>query len=361
MMRDHMGLLSHVLPGLRDLRAPLSAGFAWLGLLVWSLSDWFVEPARLPTPHLQRLHDWLVTWPTTAQLGVAAFLAYLLGMFSISVTETARAWAGRARRIRVPHRARQLATAVAAELSDRFTTDEDFRKAVARRLTPSTMYNILWELYAVTFPAGGMAFVGGQLWRFPDDVDELPTATPEERERLSQYFVTTAISNLRLRAAVLDHTVQQGTYVDKLAEELETYPEQLLVAAPAVFDRWDRTQSESEFRRALILPSLGASLVVAWQLLSGSSVLERPVFVAFVAGATLVLPGLLLWMSAQKGREAEVQLLAAWRARVVPSPVIESLRGDLLVWYAGVAGPVLDLSDAESQKGAAVPAPERAV
>lgn len=175
-----MGLLSHILPGLRDLRAPLSAGFAWIGLLVWSLSDWFLETANIPTPQLQRIHDWLFTWPTTARLGLLAFLAYLLGMLSVSLTETARAWARAANRIRVPHRARQLAAAVASELSDRFTTDKDFREAVARRLTPSIMSNILWELYPVNFPGGGMVIVGGQLWRFPHDVDQLPAATPEE-------------------------------------------------------------------------------------------------------------------------------------------------------------------------------------
>lgn len=86
---------------------------------------------------------------------------------------------------------------------------------------------------------------------------------------MGEYFLTTSISNLRFREAVLGNTVKQGTYIDKVAAELETYPEQLLVAAPAVFDRWDRTQTESEFRRALILPSLGASVIAAWQLLSG--------------------------------------------------------------------------------------------
>jgi hypothetical protein len=282
-------------------------------------------------------------------------------MLSVSLTEAARVWVERARRFRVSHRARHLAAAVAAELSDRFTTDDDFRNAVARRLTPDAMSQILRELYAASFTsANGQAFVGGQLWRFPDDVDQLSTATPQERERLVEYFLTTSISNLRFRDAVLNNTVKQGTYVDKLAEELETYPERLLVTAPAVFDRWDRTQTESEFRQALILPSLGASLVVAWNLLSETSILNQLPYVAFVSGVTILVPGLLLWMSAQKGRQAEVQLLTAWRARVVPSPVIESLRGDQLIWYAGVAGPVLDLDGVGSQEEPAVTQPEEA-
>jgi hypothetical protein len=354
-----MGLLSHFLPGLRDLRAPLSAGLAWIGLLIWFFSDRVLEPARLPTPQLQRIHDWLLTWPATAQLGLLAFLAYLLGMLSVSLTETGRAWIRKASRFRVSNRARQLAAAVALELSDRFTTDRVFREAVARRLTPSIMSDVLWELYAPDFGApGGGAVVGGQLWRFPVDVVELPTATPEERDRLAGYFLATSISNLRFRDTVLDNTVKQGTYVDKLAEELESYPEQLLVAAPAVFDRWDRTRAEAEFRQALILPSLGASLVVVWPQLSGTSLFDRPLYVALVAGLAFLVPGLLLWMSVQKGREAEVQLLAAWRARVVPSPVIESLRGDHLVWHAGVAGPVLDLDRGAVQQGSAVAARE---
>src|SRR5688572_14500994 len=115
-----MGILSHILPGLRDLRAPLSAGFAWIGLLVWWASEWLVQPVSLPTPQAQRIYDWLLTWPPTVQLGLIAFLAYLLGMLSVSLTEAARVWVERARRFRVSHRARHLAAAVAAELSDRF-------------------------------------------------------------------------------------------------------------------------------------------------------------------------------------------------------------------------------------------------
>jgi hypothetical protein len=98
-----MGILGQVVPGLRDLRGPLAAGFVWVAIAVWLWGDRVVEPERLPTAELRRTYDWILTWPDAVRFGILTFVAYVLGMLSVTATNSLRAraaavWSGAARR-----------------------------------------------------------------------------------------------------------------------------------------------------------------------------------------------------------------------------------------------------------------------
>lgn len=82
-------MLSSLLPGLRDLRAPLAAGYVWLMALYIALEP--LTPARDEASgvwaSLIRLEDVV----STVGFGVAAtFVAYLAGLISQAVSR----WAG---------------------------------------------------------------------------------------------------------------------------------------------------------------------------------------------------------------------------------------------------------------------------
>ncbi len=74
-------MLSHLLPGLRELRAPLAAGYLWF------LGFWILLGDRIPdrgeaTGALKRMYE-LADVVSLVGTGVAlSFVAYLLGVFS---------------------------------------------------------------------------------------------------------------------------------------------------------------------------------------------------------------------------------------------------------------------------------------
>lgn len=71
-------MLANLLPGIRDVRAPLSAGCIWL-LTLWLLSEDRVptrQRARGVWASLYRLGTWI---GPTGVLAAGTFLAYLIG------------------------------------------------------------------------------------------------------------------------------------------------------------------------------------------------------------------------------------------------------------------------------------------
>jgi hypothetical protein len=109
---------------------------------------------------------------------------------------------------------------------------------------------------------------------------------------------------------------------DRATIELDALPEQLLVAAPAVHERWDRLNAEAEFRLGLAPPLLLLPLVV-------DSLGQHN----FLILALALLPtALLVWSGREKSADARNQLIGAWRAEVVPSPALKSAREGKILW-----------------------------
>lgn len=85
-MRDTHGVLANFLPGVRELRAPLAAGYIWL-LSVWLIVEPHVASRSKATGALAALYK-LGDALSAVGLGVViSFIAYLLGTLSIGMWE----------------------------------------------------------------------------------------------------------------------------------------------------------------------------------------------------------------------------------------------------------------------------------
>ncbi|MDV6262341.1 hypothetical protein [Rhodococcoides yunnanense] len=71
-------MLTTILPGLRDLRTPLAAGYLWLLALFLVVVDW-LPSAGVDDAALSQLIRWGGSVGTTTLLGVLTFVAYLVG------------------------------------------------------------------------------------------------------------------------------------------------------------------------------------------------------------------------------------------------------------------------------------------
>jgi hypothetical protein len=80
-----MNLLATVLPGIRHVRAPITAGIAWLSVIfIWGMPTW---PTVLrDNPGLGRTRDTLGSYWPTISVSVLAFSSYLLGNAIVAVT-----------------------------------------------------------------------------------------------------------------------------------------------------------------------------------------------------------------------------------------------------------------------------------
>jgi hypothetical protein len=86
-------LLANLLPGLRDLRGPLTVGYMWL-LILWLL---FADDVPRERPRnndvVAKLFDLGDLVGPTVVLGAVSFIAYMIGLFTL--LESPRATMGR--------------------------------------------------------------------------------------------------------------------------------------------------------------------------------------------------------------------------------------------------------------------------
>lgn len=313
-------MLATLLPGFRQLRAPLAAGYVWL------FAAWLAAPAirstaalRGVTADLRALYDFLGTGPSLAAL---SFAAYLLGALSIRMTDAlialanwititpARVAAQILRRIlgRTPalpprflsaaealiwaltpgglvrrRRRDALRTAVLVKLVDRYRRDEPFQTEVAQRIT---------DLYRAVAEDG--------------------VTVPRRFARTNRDDL---VADLADRPDTTVDTLWRLIDVDRHASEL-TWETSLIVGTATAHTELqqerDRSLAEADFRRAMILPF--AALVAAlahringWLLL------------------TLAIPVWLLFLSTEVRAEADQIVLTAIAQRTVPWPALDHL------------------------------------
>ncbi len=73
-------MLASLLPGLRDVRTPLTVGYMWLTALWMIAADKFSELSQSSGPHIERLLDATSSLGYGAIAGVVSFAAYLVGI-----------------------------------------------------------------------------------------------------------------------------------------------------------------------------------------------------------------------------------------------------------------------------------------
>jgi uncharacterized protein YjbI with pentapeptide repeats len=266
-------MLVNLLPGLRELRAPLAAGYIWLSAL-WLVFRSSLPPRAEPTGIIGAIYS-LATAADAITVGiVASFTAYLVGSLSQGVFD-------------------DLLRAAAPFVRTRlFLRDDPASGRVA-----SQMF-------------GSVVLMRGELSRA--GVSVLSTFIHEQLntrlEKLEHRYGNPGHADLPL--ALL------GRYLSTLFHEFRIVQTRLVGQSEALFAQHDRLRAEAEFRRALIVPLAVLIGVVAHQTSW------------FWLSALLVM--VLLYRDAVKLQESAGDILAdAIGASTVTPPLIERLDRDV--------------------------------
>jgi hypothetical protein len=230
-------VLASLLPGVRQLRAPLACGYLWL------LSAWLLLADQIPRPGnagggiLGDVYEIATVGGRSVILGAITFAAYLIGVLSVHVASLTPALRGiprgggtrdgSARSAAKPSGAGRVALrdAVLGQLTQRVATDEDLKTQLEHTGT----------------------YCG----------------------------VTRDIDDREVRRGLLDVRYDVNYYVEDLEQDLSNMPLRLLADDEKrdVHGEFDRWRAEAEFRAAVVLPLIALVVVLAvrsslWWLLT---------------------------------------------------------------------------------------------
>jgi hypothetical protein len=257
-------MLLNVLPGLRDLRAPLSAGFVWL-LALWIIFDRKLQDlaaAQVPPVSSVTSAAHLVGRPGT--IAALAFSAYVIGLLSSSVTNLAYAignWVvARPRLIWISPGGRNYRTSVSP-----------LQTLFKQRLTSRVMTNEV-----------DCAFLAGRRVSDPSEISSNFLQPIGAREQVPSANTASACASYDQAYHLVEATIDVDWYVERLRELVG--PRLTSVTASDVFAVADRYRAEAEFRTSLWLPLsvLAAAIAVHQPLWS---------IPLFVTAAILVYQG----------------------------------------------------------------------
>jgi hypothetical protein len=252
-------VLANLLPGLRDLRAPLAAGFIWL-LFAWLLleprySDW--DKTDTPTGAILALRE---TLTPVAFAGVVSFVAYLIG----SISET------------LSHQAPRLLRRVRGPLSRHRAEDRVFD--LRMRFLPIVF---VWLV--------GKRAAAERVELEKDEIGQLIESdlrqTAQRRFTYDRSIdVDENIVDKRLSGSILafeqigvafEGATEDGSTKDVLppalavtrqvTRELDVVADNLLDEKSDLFGPIDRLQSEAELRRAILVPVAALAVLLAIQ------------------------------------------------------------------------------------------------
>jgi hypothetical protein len=270
--------LTSLLPGLRDLRAPLAAGFLWLavGWLLWS--------GDLPSDASETkglLADIYALADDVGRVGVLSavvFVAYIVGVLAsgrlrglvvlpitlgrdavaallsshtvarlVNTTMLTRAtgWLG----ININRRVGVVfdkAYAITLDSLDRrYRDSESFRETVASRLA---------HLHDDQVQAICEDLARLRRWRWP-----IPPGARIDRAQL----VSEAATNEYARRALLEGLILVPLHASEVMSELGLIPQRIVETMTRTFDRYDQLRSEAEFRQAVGTPLMILPLALA--------------------------------------------------------------------------------------------------
>jgi hypothetical protein len=313
-----MNLLASILPGVRELRAPLAAGYLWL-LNFWL---WFGDALhdQGPTPgivsKLQALEGVISTFGLAI---VISFAAYLVGAVSESVSSTVLKLIGRSRALRLPWVYRFLGHYFYGPISaqDKYADVliEDGLDLVRQAKPSHSVVRRKWGEINIQDPSEEEVFryhvfrvYESRAFEQSDQNGENAVATESAVEwgfipRRESYAGEEAIRDSCVAAASNDMNLVRSRL---MAEQTTLYGE------------YDRIESEAEFRAALVPPLL--VLVIAVTIIQflqwGMESLLWLLILIPIAG--LFLDAL------TRVRRADVVLLQAVSSGNVSSPLLES-------------------------------------
>ena len=136
-------MIVNILPGLRELRAPLASGYLWL-LTFWLTFAPLVPPMSGATGIWADINRLGSAVGRSGALAAATFAAYIIGIFNERIAYLVTRFL-QSIRIRKPAELAKLwpyetlRDIVTNTLIDRYWTSESFRDEVRGRMTPATL------------------------------------------------------------------------------------------------------------------------------------------------------------------------------------------------------------------------------
>lgn len=257
-------VLASLLPGLREIRAPLAAGYLWLAF-AWLLAREHLPAAANATGLLDDVYALAALVGTTACLAAVSFVAYLVGALSGTMTELILSRLA-ARPFRMPgtdhvpgkqfERAMQQRPRVAITSRG----GQVLRDAVVGAVAKTAQA----EKTAAAMPAPGAD-------RIPDrpgtprfetvqvEFDHPPPSVTPRRAEAPSAAVAEARLRDRLRSSAL---VMEN--LPAVAADLPLMPIRLMGADAELFGTYDRQRAEAEFRAAVCLPVAALAIPLAF-------------------------------------------------------------------------------------------------
>jgi hypothetical protein len=273
-----MQILANALPGFRDLRAPLVAGYLWL-VFAWLL----VDPNLNKTPKndlgaaLYHLGHKVGHIALALAIGI---LAYLIGSISQGLWEISRRF-------------------VQAQGRDGFAIDAVSR-LTARRLSRLTV-----GIADLAVPSlGGYISLQTSAQRM-----EIRAITEEARQRVEEAAIGQALDPAGLDE--IDDAAGRATV--EADRELEL-PATLLVGnQPALFGEVDRLRAEGDLRAAVVLPGLALAVL---------GIVQSSGWWAFA----IPFLGVLLFQAFERDRESRDLIANAMSQGIIKSQSVERYR-----------------------------------
>jgi hypothetical protein len=322
-------MLASLLPGLRQLRAPLAAGYLWL------VAAWLVFADLIPDGNhahgvLRKAYDLAGAVGTSTVLAAATFVAYVLGVLSVQITATAVPGLGVFRRrrpsadrpqlvIATPSKSRNtvvrkvvrtLQSAVAAFSTDRNTALQQAIRGL--------------RLGVATPSEGGKATLREAV------LDELVQRSAKDsrlkgrlEETRSSFDQSLNLNDPAVRRALLDARIKVDSYASELEKDLPLMPLRLLGEGKQqeIYGEFDRLRAEAEFRASIALPLVVLVGVAGWRV-------SPWWLIAMVAPVMLVA-------EARRSVTAAADVMAeSIRARAAPSPLLSELEAGELRFRA---------------------------
>lgn len=250
-------MLAHLLPGFREVRAPLIAGYVWV-LAVWiavgeSILDLQPYPPALES--LVQLGNWL---GKTVLLGAVSVCAYIIGIISNTTN-------------------RLLEPRLLASGWDHRKVVALARGSALRRIDSSTrcpgprsVSRPLFEMFrkrAIERYSTAVDYRDQCLQLVDRARQTLPSRHPG---RAVLVPATVATADLVQQYPGLDHAIAESMYgierkVALVLRDLEPTVERLIGAEPELHGEFDRWVAEAQFRISLFVPTCALVGILSWR------------------------------------------------------------------------------------------------
>ncbi|WP_163632324.1 hypothetical protein [Microbacterium sp. B35-04] len=249
-------MLTSLLPGLRDLRVPLAAGFLWL-VVLW-LCVYPAIPTQLEASGLiAQIYRLFGAFGSAALITVVTFVAYLVGILVVRPTSSVVQLAVKSIQRVSGRRTRSMRDRAYGETAELL---ERGRRIGPPPLSPSSQVEaeqlatvVATEMFEARVAFPPVAGETSESQYFREQLAELM-----EKPRDSDRFASPMPQDV---VAVASLEVQ-----NRMLRDIPLVATRLLADNRDLFDRYDRADSEADFRFAIALPVLVVSALVPWRM-----------------------------------------------------------------------------------------------